>query len=572
MFYKKEDVNEVITCLICSKTYTDPRLLPCGEAACFKCIQDSSNELNEFNCKLCNDKHTPTSKDGFPVNRPLLKLLGVKAERFNKNPRVDELKKKLEEVKTKCDSFKLDLDKGVDQISEHCIQLRNKVDVQVEIVIEKAHQFNESLIGEINKYEEESIQSFKNTKLKRVQDTDKLIADINKFYDEKSEYLDGIKIDDKVVDESLESVSKMIQDLSDENEILTSTKMEFIKSDNELGPNLIGSLVSKTRSYWSSIFDTASDLNLTNSIEYNCSYTGLPDTSCAYSLEEDFETADLNRIINDYGSSMCLFRLEDGDYVAFYIAQNSLLNYRTFDEYGDLISERSGTLIRTMINHLNVVQMDTMFVLSVSLAHNYNYFIVDDQRISCLGSSGSGKHSDFVLIVDEDFRFLCSRPIDYMFTSANKSNIVCVESYQNQHQTDCLLLNTCLVTVNVAPIESILASNDELIMDLKMNDSLLFVLCDTRNLRIFDLPTFGPVKVMVTHANQIQFLSMHRLVCFNSTNQNLRVYDQSSGFKKIASHDFQYRIERGLKLVCDEEDRLSFYNSKVLRFADFSDF
>jgi hypothetical protein len=81
MFYKKEDVNEIMACMICSQICTDPRFLPCGETACNKCIQQSTNDLNEFNCPVCDEKHVTASQSGFPVNKHLLKLIKAKAER-----------------------------------------------------------------------------------------------------------------------------------------------------------------------------------------------------------------------------------------------------------------------------------------------------------------------------------------------------------------------------------------------------------------------------------------------------------------------------------------------------------
>jgi hypothetical protein len=99
MSNKKEDVNEALTCLICSKKYTDPRLLPCGEGACNKCIQKASNSNNEFDCKFCNKTHIPVEEHGFLVNRPLLILLKANDENVHRNfiSRVEKRRKEREE-------------------------------------------------------------------------------------------------------------------------------------------------------------------------------------------------------------------------------------------------------------------------------------------------------------------------------------------------------------------------------------------------------------------------------------------------------------------------------------------
>jgi hypothetical protein len=115
MFYKKEVVNDAITCQLCSNAYTDPRILPCGETACNDCIEHLADTQNDFTCVFCQQKHS-LPKEGFLVNRILLKLIKAKAEAVYRSPSVDELKEKLEEVKTKCDNFKYSCDDGIEGI------------------------------------------------------------------------------------------------------------------------------------------------------------------------------------------------------------------------------------------------------------------------------------------------------------------------------------------------------------------------------------------------------------------------------------------------------------------------
>ena len=56
---KFDDATE---CPICIEAYTDPRVLSCGHAFCFKCIEAWSNEkshIRKLACPLCRRRYTP---------------------------------------------------------------------------------------------------------------------------------------------------------------------------------------------------------------------------------------------------------------------------------------------------------------------------------------------------------------------------------------------------------------------------------------------------------------------------------------------------------------------------------
>jgi hypothetical protein len=80
MFYKKEDVIARMTCALCSKIYNDPRILPCGDSACYECILDSiqRNQDNQFKCAFCEDIHHPCE---FVSNKSLVKSIQIIQEK-----------------------------------------------------------------------------------------------------------------------------------------------------------------------------------------------------------------------------------------------------------------------------------------------------------------------------------------------------------------------------------------------------------------------------------------------------------------------------------------------------------
>jgi hypothetical protein len=411
--------------------------------------------------------------------------------------------------------------------------LKNQVDLATELLIEKAHEFNETLIGEINKYEKDTIDSFKNKKLKRNKDTEKLIRDINKFHTDTNKYLDEFRIDDKVVEESLDNVNKMIQDLSDEDSVPKYSKMEFVKNEDKLDTRLLGCLVIKT----------AGSSSLLES--------------------ENLKQIDLKNINTDYRSNLNLFQLNNGNYVAFYIDQNSLLKFRTFDGDGKIVNNMSGVLIKTKINSVNVVQMDNKFAFSCTLARNFEFFYVENQRIVC-HSSEDGYKKHLMILVDENFRFLKHVHLDspVILTAANKSNIMCIGEDQ---PLNWFVLNSDLQCQKMMPLESI--SINERVIDLKMNESQIFVLCSSRKLVALDVKTFKAVKVFFPGTGQIQLLSQNYLVLFDSLKRFIHQYDHSEDFKKVGSHVLPQHFNNYdfNKFICDESKRYSFYNSKCIK-------
>jgi hypothetical protein len=168
MFYRNEDVDSALLCSICSETFRegDPRLLPCGEWACNECIQRLTNSQNEFNCSLCHQKHRSTSQDGLPVVN------------------------------------------GTDQVKEYCIELRNQVHLQTDILLEQVHQFNEAVIAEIDEYEKKCVDSYQQKSVRYQTANKKFLTKLKKFYNENSQYLTEFKIDEQKIQDGLVQTDK----------------------------------------------------------------------------------------------------------------------------------------------------------------------------------------------------------------------------------------------------------------------------------------------------------------------------------------------------------------------------
>jgi hypothetical protein len=248
MFYKKEDIDSALICLYCDNNLRDPRILPCGASACHECIQSRiDTNSQELECLICHKKHVPQNKEeGFFPNLALLKIIESKSSEVNRGQRVDIFKLKLVEIKKLGDEFKVSLDTGADEIKEYCIQLRNQVQLETEILIEQIHQFNTSLVADIDNYEKECVRSFSDKISEKEKKFREFQAETSTFYDETSNYLNEFIIDYEKIESSIHLANDYLQKLKKEKDALHALKfqsrlMEFNKNKIEKSTILLGS-------------------------------------------------------------------------------------------------------------------------------------------------------------------------------------------------------------------------------------------------------------------------------------------------------------------------------------------
>jgi hypothetical protein len=108
----------------------------------------------------------------------------------------------------------LNLDNGADKVKEHCIYLHSQVHLATDVLIEDAHNFNESLIAEIDKYEQECTDSFNSMATTNDNKFDKFIVDLNEFHSVKIKYLTEFDVNENVVEEALAKADSYLRDLN----------------------------------------------------------------------------------------------------------------------------------------------------------------------------------------------------------------------------------------------------------------------------------------------------------------------------------------------------------------------
>jgi hypothetical protein len=566
MFYRKEDVDEAIICGICNSTYKSPRVLPCSESACHECIQFiiQTDPNQEFACNFCHKKHKPFGKDGFPLNGALIKLLKAKAVNIYRNDRVEELKEKLAEIKSKCEQFKLNLDNDVDQVEKRCIRLRNQVHLETDVLIEEVHNFNASLIAEIDKYEQECIASINsNTKENKF---NKFFDELENFCTDKMKYLTEFKLDEKVVKETTTVADSYLEKLKIDGVLLKNTlfnrkEAEFIKRHNKINRTLLGTLVFRSSSL---DFTHLNEVKFTNNI-----ITGL--------------SSDL--IVN-------LFKNHDENNFVFYKNNDGHLNATCFDKIGNVLYKITNVcgmtgssfsddlscyrVTRSLNNFILFVLIPTARPIRAICGHQ----IYNNQGITGL-----------FFILDQDLNYIKHnadfRDVFLLHMAANSSRVICIDCY------NYYLLDMNLASVNIGSMNKIKYQVGDIhdIINVQINDEYLFFLCKNKKVKNFETKSFqraeqieivenkmkifeiesGDLVVEIeTSANQMKLLSADRLVLFDSVSRIVSLYEQTGEFCKLEDINLEKSLESGLKINLDQSNCLVFYNSKYMKYTSMN--
>ena len=254
MFFEQNQISNVLNCSKCSKEFDEPRMLPCGITVCNECISILTNtkkaNSNLFECAMCLDEHTIPSK-GFPLNKSILTLIGQKPKEVFRGKVVEDFKLNLEIISKKKEQFEFQFNNGIDAIKKHCLNLRCDVHASSEKAILRINELTDSMISEINKYENKCISSFQiannRLNLHEKQSFEQLIKQADKFHTEWKNYLKNLHLDEESVSNANITGLTLLNKLNDDeiklkSSIYNNNFIEFKANAKEIEKNIIGSI------------------------------------------------------------------------------------------------------------------------------------------------------------------------------------------------------------------------------------------------------------------------------------------------------------------------------------------
>jgi len=200
MFYDINQVDNAMLCQHCEGRLEEPKILPCGETICSFC--EASMQINDgiFDCLVCKEKHE-MPKNGLPNNKAILKMLSIKPTKVSRGKAFDKFQESLNDIRISINLIKNGI-KRDDYVKEHCIELRNNVQLVTEKAIQQINDFNTEIIKKIDVYEKEQLQMSQyianislNSSFKDLND---FLKDMQSFYGENIKYLNENQTKDSV--------------------------------------------------------------------------------------------------------------------------------------------------------------------------------------------------------------------------------------------------------------------------------------------------------------------------------------------------------------------------------------
>jgi hypothetical protein len=189
MFFETNQINEALLCINCEGKLEEPKILPCGETICLFCVTSLKIVDKMFDCLVCKEKHE-MPKDGLLNNKFVVKILSIKPTKVSRGKDYDTFQDLLKHIGININLIKIGVNNSDDFIKEHCIEMRNEVQLVTEVTIEHINDYNSEIIKEIDKYEKERLEINKSTKKIDLNSFDSSLKDLNEFLKEMQSFYD----------------------------------------------------------------------------------------------------------------------------------------------------------------------------------------------------------------------------------------------------------------------------------------------------------------------------------------------------------------------------------------------
>ena len=174
MFYQEEEINRILICFVCENKMVDPRILPCNNSLCYRCVEIiADTEKKRIKCKLCGKTHD-IPEDGFTINLVAKNLLDIKAREVSQPKQIKEFKNLIDSMEKMKESIEQTLKAGDAKIRDHCDKSRNQVQISIEEAHTELDEIHKYFMSDIDQHEEicqeklKSIQQQENSYFKEI--------------------------------------------------------------------------------------------------------------------------------------------------------------------------------------------------------------------------------------------------------------------------------------------------------------------------------------------------------------------------------------------------------------------
>jgi hypothetical protein len=149
-----DTVQKIINCKFCKAVVKRPVFLPCGETICARHERRFKNAFTA-KCKLCKKQHRLAKNQHFPASKVTKRFLkaGINKLEFGEDHKI--ARELLNELKQLKNDYKNTRNSMGDKIFDRFQEMRRKVDLIREELLQKVTECSEKIIADIDSYESE---------------------------------------------------------------------------------------------------------------------------------------------------------------------------------------------------------------------------------------------------------------------------------------------------------------------------------------------------------------------------------------------------------------------------------
>jgi len=282
-----------------------------------------------------------------PISKPLQAMLSIEPTRISRGKAFDLFEKSLEDIEKKRSLIQLGLENGIDFVKEHCLELRNDVQLVTEKAIEQINHFNKEIIDEIDDYEQDLIEYNRNNS-ESLASFNEIANELELFHTVNMEYLKQYEIDDELVIKSNEEATNLIkkaelevQNLKDA--IFDGKLFKFEKNSEKLNKSILGK--TKIEKLLIDSFILINKQQINNLMKL-CEFQVINKWTLIYRASQDgFEAVRFHSKCDNKSNTLVIIKSENGNIFGGYTEQ-------PWSGHGAYKSD-SKSFIFSLVNKLN---------------------------------------------------------------------------------------------------------------------------------------------------------------------------------------------------------------------------
>jgi len=468
----------------------------------------------DFDCSLCMEQHCVPESE-FPINEVAYNLMSEQPNEVFRSELVFNLRSNLNQIQNYLSQLSSDLNNGIDKIKDHCIELRREVQLKTEQKILEINQMNESLIQQIDNYEEECILNF-TSKKESKRAFDEIIVEINRFLDEKREYLKGFTINDAEVQKS-NNVAQILKSKLEngmvyaKSFIFNKKLMQFDMSRDRLNKNALGYFRFN---------------QLGNSINFG-----------------QQKKTQLKNMLTDLSENSLIWTnsFDNGCYFIAYMNTRNEMMMATFDPFTNTLEKKPIPNCQVIFN---LVKCKNYIALSYFSEQNQNSICILDQNLNIIDkiSFQDSLFGGTVLVGAND---------SYLFVNINRSSKSFIKVYDYK-------LNKVKLT---HPFQSTVSTNPYYIpanvKQLNSRDGKC-IWINSSQITILNENTGEVIKTIQIAGEKFELDSRNNLVVLQNSSKKVIYYDLNGVM--IKEFDLTGFESTDLTFFIDQNDKLHFFD------------